>query len=560
MSPKAHPGDFLGRWREIISDPLNLLIERHINSGLVDQDGYVYLHNGNKVALGGEYSYYLDFSKVLVFNRGVHEPLEEFCFQSMLKKITAQKPVMIELGSYWAHYSMWFKKRFPNADCFMVEESNQGLDAGRHNFLMNNISNGEFILSKVGNDGFKIDDFAKEQNFEEVSVLHSDIQGYELEMLDGAQEFLKKQVVNYIFLSTHSQIIHDEAIRKLISFGYVVEVSSDFENHTTSYDGFILATAPSAEPVFQTFKPLGRREISIQDSNTKLEYLRNLDASNLKKPQNINLNFPDGRVSKIDEDVKNLIVAGQKELKSAKLALPFFWDLSSSLKSHSEHLLEFYSYALKNSQVSKAQLFQDLFTLFIHNEKKNGTYLEFGATNGVELSNSFSLEKHFGWTGVLAEPSPQWHSELFKNRPNTKIITECIYTETGKKMDFFVSDRGVLSTLEEFKESDIQSLPGNTNARNASGYTCTVDTISLNDVILKYFAGVKIDYMSVDTEGSELLILQNFDFSKYAPKVVTVEHNFTQSQKALDELFAKNNYQRYFREFTQFDAWYVRQD
>ena len=161
---------------------------------------------------------------------------------------------------------------------------------------------------------------------------------------------------------------------------------------------------------------------------------------------------------------------------------------------------------------------------------------------------------------MLAEPSPQWHSELFKNRPNTKVITECIYSETGKKMDFFVSDAGVLSTLEQFKDSDIQSMPGNTKARNASGYSCTVDTISLNDVILKYFDGVKIDYMSVDTEGSELLILQNFDFSKYAPKIVTVEHNFTQSQKKLDELFAKNNYKRHFKEFTQFDAWYVRQD
>ena len=278
------------------------------------------------------------------------------------------------------------------------------------------------------------------------------------------------------------------------------------------------------------------------------------------KPQHINLTFPDGRVSKIDEDVHKLILEFRREIKSAKSTLPFFWDLSSSLKKYSENLLDFYSYALKNSQISKSQLFQDLFVLFIHNEAKNGTYLEFGATNGVELSNSFSLEKHFGWTGVLAEPSPQWHSELFKNRPNTKIITECIYSETGKKMDFFVSDAGVLSTLEQFKDSDIESIPENTNARNASGYTCTVDTISLNDVILKYFAGVKIDYMSVDTEGSELLILQNFDFSKYAPKVVTVEHNFTQSQKVLDELFAKNNYRRYFREFTQFDAWYVRQD
>ena len=205
-------------------------------------------------------------------------------------------------------------------------------------------------------------------------------------------------------------------------------------------------------------------------------------------------------------------------------------------------------------------MFQDLFVLFILNEKRNGTFLEFGATDGIELSNSFMLEKYFGWTGVLAEPSPQWHSSLYKNRPNTTILTECIYNETGKQLDFFVSDRGVLSTLQEFKDSDAKSMPGNTQARNAAGYTCVVNTISLNDVILKYFNGVQIDYMSVDTEGSELLILENFNFEKYAPKIVTVEHNFSDQQNELDDLLIKNNYRRYFKDFTQFDAWYVRQE
>lgn len=277
----------------------------------------------------------------------------------------------------------------------------------------------------------------------------------------------------------------------------------------------------------------------------------------IEKPKNINLNFGDGRVSKIDEDVHKLIIGFQNEINSAKSKLPLFWDLSSKIKGYSEHLLEFYSHVLRNQNISTSQLFQDLFVLFIHNEKTNGTFLEFGATDGVELSNSFMLEEKFGWTGVLAEPSPQWHSKLFKNRPNTTISTDCIYSETGKKLDFFVSKEGVLSTLEEFKNSDIASMPGNTKARNASGYKCEVDTISLNDVISKYFDGSKIDYMSVDTEGSELLILKHFDFSKYAPKVVTVEHNFTDNEKELDRLFLKHNYCRFFKEFTQFDAWYV---
>ena len=128
-----------------------------------------------------------------------------------------------------------------------------------------------------------------------------------------------------------------------------------------------------------------------------------------------------------------------------------------------------------------------------------------------------------------------------------------------KKLDFF-SGAFVLSTIEEFRNLDITSIPDNTKIRNASGYKCEVVIISLNDVISKYFNGSKIDYMSVDTEGSELVILKHFDFSKYVPKVVTVEHNFTDAEKELDKLFIKHNYRRFFKEFTQFDAWYVLQE
>tara|TARA_Y100001968_G_scaffold176164_1_gene161427 strand:+ start:2942 stop:3226 length:285 start_codon:yes stop_codon:yes gene_type:complete len=46
---------------------------------------------------------------------------------------------------------------------------------------------------------------------------------------------------------------------------------------------------------------------------------------------------------------------------------------------------------------------------------------------------------------------------------------------------------------------------------------------------------------------------------KYSPKVVTVEHNFTNNEK-LDNLFKENNYIRFFSDQSQFDAWYVRND
>ena len=116
---KAAASDFLGRFREVISDPLNLLIERVPQAGTIECNE-VYLHNGNRVPVSDAGTYYGPFSQLLVINRGVHEPLEEFVFQEVLKGLPAS-PLMIELGSYWAHYSMWFKKERPNAIAIMVE-------------------------------------------------------------------------------------------------------------------------------------------------------------------------------------------------------------------------------------------------------------------------------------------------------------------------------------------------------------------------------------------------------------------------------------------------------
>jgi hypothetical protein len=111
MLPKAASGDFLGRFREVISDPLNLLIERVPMAGFLDGN-QVYLHNGLRVPVAGPGAYYGPFSQLLVINRGVHEPLEEFVFQEVLKCLP-EAPSMIELGAYWGHYSMWFKKERP---------------------------------------------------------------------------------------------------------------------------------------------------------------------------------------------------------------------------------------------------------------------------------------------------------------------------------------------------------------------------------------------------------------------------------------------------------------
>jgi Methyltransferase FkbM domain len=168
---------------------------------------------------------------------------------------------MIELGAYWAHYSMWFKKERPKGECILVEPDPGFLEAGRDNFARNGFK-GEFIKAFVGAGKFEVDDFFRNRKIKQLDILHTDIQGFEVEMLQGAQDVLTRRRVRYLFISTHSQPIHAEIVGRLDNFGYRVEISSDFDLQTTSYDGFVFASSPEVEPVFGGIGILGREQIS----------------------------------------------------------------------------------------------------------------------------------------------------------------------------------------------------------------------------------------------------------------------------------------------------------
>ncbi|TYQ28268.1 hypothetical protein PseudUWO311_04875 [Pseudanabaena sp. UWO311] len=277
MQTKANDHDFLGRFREIVSDPLNLAIQRDPRAGFVDGD-FVYLHNGLRVPVLGSYAYYGQFSSILVINRGVHEPLEEFVFQEVIKRLPTA-PLMLELGAYWGHYSMWLKLVHPNSTVHLVEPELQNINAGKHNFQLNGF-NGEFIQAFVGKNQFGVDQYLAEKSIEKLTILHSDVQGYEIEMLEDCTQSLKSQAIDYLFISTHSQKLHLDVISLLESFNYRIEISSDFDNGTTSCDGFIFASNPSIEPVFQEFIPLTRVEIADAQPDFLVDYLFNVMLNN----------------------------------------------------------------------------------------------------------------------------------------------------------------------------------------------------------------------------------------------------------------------------------------
>jgi len=259
MLTKAQARDFHGRFREIVGDPLNLLIERHPEAGMVSDD-HVTLHNGNRVHFSGPHAYYEDFSAILVINRGVHEPLEELVFQEVMRAMP-QAPVMLELGAYWAHYSMWMKRMRPEARLFMVEPDAKNAEVGRANLRLNGMT-GDYSEAFVGKGHFELDPWFKTTGVARLDMLHSDIQGFETEMLQGARRALAEQRVDYWFISTHSQEIHAEVTEVLTAAGYRIDASADFDHDTTSFDGFILGTHPGKPNPFPGPAPMGREAIA----------------------------------------------------------------------------------------------------------------------------------------------------------------------------------------------------------------------------------------------------------------------------------------------------------
>jgi FkbM family methyltransferase len=206
---------------------------------------------------------------------------------------------------------------------------------------------------------------------------------------------------------------------------------------------------------------------------------------------------------------------------------------------------------LKYFSQSKSQLRQDLFVLSRLDFKKQGYFVEFGATNGYDLSNTYLMEKEFGWSGILAEPATIWHKELKKNR-SCNIETDCVWKDSTSTFTFNQVAVAELSTINSYSNTD-----GHRKARK-EGRTYSVKTISLNDLLSKYNAPQQIDYLSIDTEGSEYEILSNFDFSKHTFQIITCEHNYTPMREKLYALLTRRGYQRVFENLSLFDDWYIK--
>jgi FkbM family methyltransferase len=152
--------------------------------------------------------------------------------------------------------------------------------------------------------------------------------------------------------------------------------------------------------------------------------------------------------------------------------------------------------------------------------KENGFFVDIGAYDGEVDSNSLFFE-NIGWEGICVEPNPEMFEKLQK-------IRKCIcfpYAISNKEeiLQFFQIKEGGPSTLSGLVEEYTQEAIARINNYNVDDFDyINVECKLFNNLLDSKY---NIDYLSLDTEGNELKILQTIDFNLYNIDVITVENN-----------------------------------
>lgn len=159
------------------------------------------------------------------------------------------------------------------------------------------------------------------------------------------------------------------------------------------------------------------------------------------------------------------------------------------------------------------------------NNKKDGVFVDIGAHNGIELSNTKFFEE-LGWTGLCVEPLPDVFEKLKTNR---KCICEnYAVTDTEGVADFLLLKGWceMLSGLaNEYVQAHLNRIDSEIQQHGGSKEVVPVKTIKLQTLLDKHNIN-RIDFLSVDTEGNELKVLKSIDFNKTKIFSIAVENNY----------------------------------
>ncbi len=230
------------------------------------------MHNGVLVESGGYYGdWMIEIIKAL---KGHHEPQEEKVFHEVIKRI-GPNGTMVELGAHWGYYSNWFNKQIKDAVNYCFEPDPGYMEGGIRNSQHNN-TNLKYVHAAAGKTGagllrfepettpgeyidvpvISVDEAVNKYALNNIDLLHMDIQGAELDALEGSLKSIQSKKVRFVFVSTHHHSISNDPLTHIKVLGFLRNhgahiICSHSVHESFSGDGLIVASFSAKDKNFK---------------------------------------------------------------------------------------------------------------------------------------------------------------------------------------------------------------------------------------------------------------------------------------------------------------------
>ena len=135
---------------------------------------------------------------------------------------------------------------------------------------------------------------------------------------------------------------------------------------------------------------------------------------------------------------------------------------------------------------------------------RDGYYVEAGAFDGLTHSNTLTLERNFGWSGLLIEGNPEFAEQAKRNRPGNVFSSKAL-------TPLHLGSRGTM--LQGGQWTGLQELMTRTfldQHQTRANPGIEVQTATLHEILEEANAPEIIDYLSLDIEGGELPVLMDY--------------------------------------------------
>jgi FkbM family methyltransferase len=160
--------------------------------------------------------------------------------------------------------------------------------------------------------------------------------------------------------------------------------------------------------------------------------------------------------------------------------------------------------------------------------KKNGVFVDVGAYEGLEGSNTAFFAKHHKWTGFCIEPQPDLYELLPKNRPDCHAINACASDKEDIVQFLYVKGlaaKQLSGILELYDSRHLSKINGALEVHGGEKEIISIYAFPLSQ-LLRDHAVNHVDYLSIDVEGAEMKVLQGIDFESCTFDIISIEVNY----------------------------------